>query len=112
MKLTARIALLLVVAGLLQFARAGSRSISASTDANGNQHPGTAAVKGPATVTCSSATESAHKPGDPPPACYVTGPGVGARVEKGHQVGTTGAGTVTLICNGNGRLTCSAQVVD
>ena len=106
---------LVVAVGLVVtlVASAASRTISATTDLNGNQNPGTAAVKGAASVTCLSATQSGiPHPGDPPPACYVTGPGLANRLEKGQNAGSTGAGTITLICNGQGRLTCSARVDD
>jgi hypothetical protein len=90
-----------------------SRTISATVDLNGNQHPGTVAVRGPASITCLSATQSAlQHPGDQPPACFVTGPGLANRLEKGQNAGSTGAGTISLICNGQGRLTCSAKVDD
>jgi hypothetical protein len=92
---------------------AASVIIKASSDANGNQHAGTTAVRGPAKVTCLSATQSVTpRPGDPPPTCYVVGPGVAAQVHKGTNVGTSGAGTVTLTCNGQGALTCSVRVDD
>jgi len=94
---------IVVAVGFLQVAVAGSRTITSYTEANGNQHPGTAAVSGPAKVTCVSV-------GGTNATCYITGPGVAKQVPKGGQVGTSGAGTVTLICNGSGALTCAARM--
>jgi len=52
-----------------------AHSISASSDANANQHPATYGVTKSVTVKCTSATQyPAPKPGDIPPACYLTGP--------------------------------------
>ena len=90
---------------------AESRTISASS-VNGQPHPGTTAVKGPAKVTCLSATQSGAKASDPPATCYVTGPGLASQLPKGANAGTSGAGTVTLTCNGIGNLRCAARVDD
>jgi hypothetical protein len=90
---------------------AASHQISANS-INGQPHPGTTAVKGPATVTCLSASQSGAKPGDPPASCYVTGPGLAQQLARGANAGTSGAGTVTLTCNGIGNLSCSARVDD
>lgn len=107
-------AVIVAILASQQIADARSRTISASRDANGNQHLGTIAVQGAATVTCLTATQSEPvHPGDPAPRCFVTGPGIGGiAVEKNHNVGTSGAGTVTLDCNGTGALTCSARIDD
>lgn len=94
---------LVFAAGLLQVASAGSRIIKSYTDAGGNQQPGTAKVTGPASVTCTNAAGANAS-------CYVTGPGVEKQVPMGHNVFTIGKGTVTLICNGTGPLTCEAQI--
>jgi hypothetical protein len=88
---------------------AGSKSISASGDPNGSQHPGTAAIKGPATITCTSASQSVSSGGQRP-SCFITAPGAGGVVDIGKQVGSSGAGTVTLTCNGQGALRCSARI--
>ena len=101
MKLLMGIGVILVAT--VPVALAGSRVISASTEASGNQHPGTAAVSGPATVTCIFVAGTNAT-------CFVTGPGVAQQIPKGGQVGTSGAGTVTLICNGSGALRCQARV--
>jgi hypothetical protein len=94
---------LILAAGFWQTAMAGSRIINSYTEASGNQHPGTAAVSGPAKVTCTNV-------GGTNATCYITGPGVAQQVPKNGQVGTSGAGTVTLICNGSGALTCQARI--
>ena len=92
-----------IAAGFLQAASAGPRIIKSSTDATGKQHPATAKVSGPATVTCTNASGTNAS-------CYVTGPGVEKQVPKGNNVLTVDAGTVTLICNGSGPLTCEAEI--
>jgi len=86
-----------------------TRSISATFDKTG-QHPGTAPVKGPATVTCTNATSNVPRP-QPPPSCFIVAPGYSGQLDKGKSAGTSGAGTVVLNCNGQGDfLTCSASV--
>lgn len=99
------------IAGTTGTMVAASRQISA-TSLNGQPHPGTTAVKGPATVTCLNASQSGAKHGDPPATCYVTGPGLAQQLARGANAGTSGAGTVTLTCNGIGNLSCSARVDD
>ena len=85
------------------------QSISATFDKTG-QHPGTAPVTGPATVTCTNATSNIPNP-QPKPSCFVTAPGFNGNLDKGQKAGTSGAGTVTLNCNGQGDfLSCSATV--
>lgn len=84
-------------------AAASVQIIKATLD-NSGQHPGTAAVQGPATVTCLSASGSGGT-------CFIVGPGYSGQVAPNKQIGTSGAGTVTLNCNGTGNyLTCSAKV--
>ena len=87
---------------------AAPKTIASRTDARGNQTPGSAAVKGPAQVTCASATGA--NPRDNPPSCNITAPGYGGTVNVGQTVGTSGAGTVTLTCNGQAPLSCSARI--
>src|SRR5205814_1800741 len=88
---------------------ASSQTISATVDKSG-QHPGTTAVRGPATVTCASATSDTPNP-SPKPSCFIIAPGYSGSLDPGRSVGTSGAGTVTLNCNGQGnRLNCSAEV--
>ena len=83
--------------------------ISAHTDQTG-QHPGLAAIGAPAKVTCATATSDVPKP-QPQPSCNINAPGFNGDVKVGGVIGTSGAGTVTLTCNGQGnRLACSARV--
>ena len=83
--------------------------ISATLDKTG-QHPGTAPVKGPATVTCTKAVSDIPRP-QPIPSCSIVAPGYSGQLNKGQSAGTSGAGTVTLNCNGQGNvLSCSATV--
>lgn len=93
----------IVLAVAAQLSMAGSVTISASTDASGNQHPGTHAVGGAATVTCTLVAGTNAT-------CFIVGPGVAQQIPKGANVGTSGAGTVTLTCNGSGALRCSARI--
>ncbi len=86
-----------------------TQTINASVEKNGNPHPGTAAIRGPATITCSRANSSI--PGSTPkPSCFIQAPGVAQQVPVGGRVGSSGAGTVTLGCNGSGALTCTAVI--
>src|SRR5882757_2249717 len=84
-------------------ALAGSRILNASTDRSGNQHNESTAVGGAAKVTC---TMAAGKNAT----CFIAGPGVAQQVPQGQNVGTSGAGTVTLSCNGTAPLRCQARV--
>lgn len=85
------------------------QTISARTDRTG-QHPGTAAIRGPATITCTSASSDIPNP-QPRPSCFVIAPGFTGDVQVNSRVGSSGAGTVTLNCNGQGNiLTCSASI--
>ncbi len=94
---------LMITPGVLPAASTGSRTLKSYTEAGGTQHPATAKVSGPASVSCTSV-------GGANASCYVTGPGVEKQVPKGNNVFTVEAGTVTLICNGTGPLTCEAQI--
>jgi hypothetical protein len=85
-----------------------SQTISASFN-NTGQHPGSAAVKGPVQITCTAANSN-HPNGSPRPSCQVSAPGFGGPLERGKSAGTSGAGTVILTCNGQGRLTCSLRI--
>lgn len=89
--------------------RATNQTISASVD-NTGQHPGTASVSKAATITCLSAQSDLANP-QPPPSCYFTAPGFFGSLNRGQTAGTSGAGTVTLTCSGQGnQLRCSARV--
>jgi|HubBroStandDraft_6_1064221.scaffolds.fasta_scaffold98601_2 hypothetical protein len=97
---------------LLAFAlKAASRTISATGDAQG-QHAGTAATRGPAAITCTGASQSVSAADIPKASCYIVAPGISTLVNVGQQVGSTGAGTVALTCNGQGILRCTAKIDD
>ena len=86
-----------------------AQSISATVDKTG-QHPGTAAVGGPATITCTNATSNIPN-SQPKPSCFISAPGFSGNLNRGQKAGTSGAGTVTLNCSGQGDfLSCSATV--
>jgi hypothetical protein len=90
-----------------------SHIISATQDLNGAQHAATYNVKSVVTVTCTRATQSAPlKAGSSRPACYVAGPGLGKKVEINSSVATSGAGTLTVTCTGQGQLGCSVRIND
>ena len=100
---------LFVLAGWGEDKKAETKSvqiIKATFDSTG-QHPGTAAIQGPAKVTCLSATGAGGT-------CYIEAPGYSGQVSPNppnNPIGTSGAGTVTLNCNGTGNnLACSAKV--
>ncbi|HLI83806.1 MAG TPA: hypothetical protein VKV17_07790 [Bryobacteraceae bacterium] len=88
-----------------------SVELRAFQDLKAGPRPATYTANGVATVTCIRAVQSAPvKPGEMPPACYVTGPGLAKRVAINSSVQTNGPGTVTLTCTGNGQLGCSARI--
>lgn len=88
--------------------RPSSITIRSTTDANGNQHPGSVAIGGPTRVTCTQA--NGNNPNTYRPSCYIVAPGHAGIVERGRSIGTSGAGTVTLTCNGQAPLSCTARV--
>ena len=102
--------IVLLLTGLPQVALARTRTIHATQTGNCNRHPATVAVDGPVTVTCLNSSQSIHKQGGPPAACYITGPGVEQLVPKDGNVAINAAGTVTLTCHGDGSLSCSARI--
>ena len=96
-----------VVLTLAGIARA-AQTIIATADVNGKPHPGTAQIDGPSYIRCISATGQAGD-GDPP-SCGISAPGFAGKVEIGKMVSVEKAGYVTLSCNGNPPLRCSAQI--
>lgn len=94
-------------------AKTTSHIVNSTTDANGNQHPGTSAIRANGTITCTNATQS-HPSGGYKAACYVvtTGCGGSSILEKGQNMGTGNGGTLTLTCNGQGYLTCQVRIDD
>jgi hypothetical protein len=102
------VTLALAYPGNAQRARRGKvQSMSASFD-KGLQHPDTATVTGPASITCVGTVSDV--PNAPAPSCYITAPGFSGTLEKGKTAAVTGAGTVTLKCNGQGWARCNARI--
>jgi hypothetical protein len=92
-----------------QTAAKSAQNISATVDKTG-QHPGTAPISGPATITCTNASSNLPN-GQPKPSCFISAPGFNGNLNKGQRAGASGAGTVTLNCNGQGDfLSCSASI--
>ena len=88
--------------------RAEVHALQATTDKTG-EHPATAEITGPATITClNAASETLNS--QPPPSCNIAAPGFKGIVKKGVTVNATGAGTVTLTCSGQGYLRCDARI--
>jgi hypothetical protein len=79
---------------------AAGQVLTASQDANGNQHPASAGITRPSTVTCISAV------GNPgyPASCSINN----QIVNVNNSVGASN--TVYLTCNGQGALRCSARI--
>lgn len=83
-------------------------SLQATSDQSG-PHPASAEIAGPATIMCiNAASESPNPP--PLPNCHITAPGFNGTLNKGQSVDATGAGTVTLKCNGQGYMRCNARI--
>jgi hypothetical protein len=83
-------------------------SLQATADKTG-QHPATAEIAGLAPIICLNAmseTPNSH----PPPSCHITAPGFNGNLNKGERANATGAGTVTLNCNGQGMLRSNARI--
>jgi hypothetical protein len=93
-----------------QRARLGKvQSLQATTDSSG-AHPATAAIAGPAKITCLNATSEAPN-SRPTQSCHVVAPGFTGNLAKGETKDLTAAGNVTLTCNGQGpMLRCAARV--
>jgi len=58
---------------------------------------------------CINATSETPNP-PPLPNCHITAPGFNGILNKGQTVNATGAGTVTLKCNGQGYMRCNARI--
>ena len=106
------IAMALAIAGATnaQRARLGKvQSLQATTD-SGVSHPATAAIAGPAKITCLNAVSEAPN-SKPVPSCHVVAPGFTGNLAKGEAKDLTAAGNVTLTCNGQGPMVrCTARV--
>jgi hypothetical protein len=103
-------AYIVLVAAIVILATAGiawaSQTITATTDVNGHARPATAEINGPSNVRCTSAAGQAGQK----PSCSVAAPGYAGIVEIGKVIATDGGGTVTLTCNGNPPLRCTAEI--
>ena len=93
-----------------QRARLGKvQSLQATSDSSG-AHPASAAIAGPAKITCLNATSEAPN-SRPTPSCHVVAPGFTGNLATGEAKDLTAAGNVTLTCNGQGpMLRCAARV--
>jgi hypothetical protein len=83
-------------------------SLQATRD-GGVQHPATADIAGPVPITCLSIFSETPN-SQAAMSCHITAPGFTGNLNKGEKVNATGAGTVTLTCNGPGNLRCSARI--
>lgn len=89
----------------------GLQTLNASNDGNGSQHQATAAISGPSLITCTKASCSSSGSDS---RCYVVAPGFSGQLNpydlNNNHAGASGAGTVTLTCNGTGACACQATV--
>jgi hypothetical protein len=85
-----------------------SQTITATADVNGNPRPATAQIDGPSNIRCTSAAGQAGE-GDKP-SCKILAPGYSGTVEIGKMIAADKAGIVTLTCNGQPPLRCTAQI--
>ena len=83
-------------------------SLQATSDRAG-PHPDKAEIAGPATIMCINAASETPNP-PPLPNCRITAPGFSGILNKGQTANATGAGTVTLVCNGKGYMRCNARI--
>jgi hypothetical protein len=82
-----------------------SRTITASTDKNGQSFPASAVTNRRATVTCINAISGSYRKENPTPGCNLNGYGVWI----GGSI-NTGPGLVTLSCHGTSPLLCTARI--
>ncbi len=87
-----------------------ARIITATVGKMG-QHPGTVATSGPAKIVCLKAISNLPNP-QPKATCFVQAPGYSGTLDPPRgEASASGAGTIILICNGQGDfLRCSARV--
>jgi hypothetical protein len=88
--------------------RAKVHSMQATSDASG-AHPDKFDADGLVTITCLAAFSETPN-ARPEPSCRITAPGFNGILKKSETAKTTGAGAITLTCNGPGNLRCSARV--
>jgi hypothetical protein len=102
--------LLLGYTASAQRARLGKvQSLQATSEKDG-QHPASANITAPASITCLNATSEVPN-GKPTPSCRIIAPGFNGSLKIGQKISMTDSGTVTLTCNGQGpMLRCTARV--
>jgi hypothetical protein len=99
----------LTVQANAQRARAAKVTSLQATRDGGVQHPATAEIAGPVPITCLSIFSETPNT-QATMSCHITAPGFTGNLNKGEIANATGAGTVTLTCNGPGNLRCSARI--
>lgn len=102
---------LIVLLSFTGVAGATTQTITA-TAKNGSVYAGTASIASSSVVTCTKATGSVS---GVTTYCYIQSPGWNGLISVGQSIGTTGAGTVTLTCNGQystpgSGLSCAATI--
>ena len=89
-------------------ARGKVQAMDSVTDKAG-AHPRTESISGPAKITCLSAVSETPNT-QPAPSCQITAPGFTGNLKIGQSASASGAGNVTLKCNGQGYLRCNARI--
>ena len=82
------------------------RSLQATSDKAG-QHPDSAEMTGPVTILCVNGVSETP---NVRVSCRISAPGFTGVLNKGQSAKTTGPGTVTLKCNGQGFMRCNARI--
>jgi hypothetical protein len=85
-----------------------SQNLTATADVNGKPRSATAEITEPSAIRCTSATA---QPGDgPKPSCQIQSPGHDAKLDIGKLLTLEKPGYITLTCNGNPPLRCTAEI--
>jgi hypothetical protein len=82
------------------------RSLQATSDKAG-AHPDSAEMEGPVPILCIGGVSETP---NVQVSCRITAPGFNGILNKGQSAKTTGPGTVTLKCNGQGFMRCNARI--
>jgi hypothetical protein len=82
------------------------RSLQATSDKAG-QHPDSADMEVPVTILCINGVSETP---NVQVSCRISAPGFNGVLNKGQSAKTTGPGTVTLKCNGQGFMRCNARI--
>jgi hypothetical protein len=82
------------------------RSLQATSD-NQGEHPDSAGMTGPVSILCVNAVSETP---NVRVSCRITAPGFNGILNKGQSAKTTGPGTITLKCNGEGFMRCNARI--